>query len=476
MKRLLSSVSITAKVLVLLFLLLIANLPLSQIEGVISERGAMKQVAASELASSYAGSQTLAGPVLVVPYTERWIDITHNDKGQVVQRTARSSTHAKLVFPQRMKLRGDLLPDKRHRGIFTVLFYRLAADIDGRFDAFDTASLPHEVEGSIIEVGAPVLALGMSDVRGLQGSPNLVISGDPATFLPRVPPLDEDNWLYRGVHAPLPAAALRAWNQREPIDFRLHIALIGQSRLAVVPLADETVAHLSSTWAHPSFGGSFLGTNKVTPNGFDADWAVSSLATSARAQISRTEAAAAKAGTPLGAGMESFDVSLIEPLDVYALTGRAVKYGLLFVALTLMAAFMFELLKHLRLHPVQYALVGLAITLFFLLLLALSEKIAFGMAYLIATGACVLLLTVYFSAVLGAARRGISLGVYVSLLYAALYGLLLSEDNALLLGSLLLFGLLALLMIATRKVNWYSLSVASAPVEPTAGASAAAGE
>jgi inner membrane protein len=136
-----------------------------------------------------------------------------------------------------------------------------------------------------------------------------------------------------------------------------------------------------------------------------------------------------------------------------------------------MAAFMFELLKHLRLHPVQYALVGLAVTIFFLLLLALSEKIAFGLAYLIATGACVLLLTVYFSAVLGAARRGISLGVYVSLLYAALYGLLLSEDNALLLGSLLLFGLLALLMIATRKVNWYSLSTPIAPAEASAATS-----
>jgi inner membrane protein len=306
----------------------------------------------------------------------------------------------------------------------------------------------------------------MSDVRGLQGSPQLAIAGEAATFQPRVPLLGENRWLYRGVHAPLPAAALRAWSQREPIDFKLQLALIGQSRLAIVPLADETTAHLSSSWPHPSFGGSFIGTNRVSPGGFEADWAVSSLATSAGAQMSKLETAIAAPGGGGVSNMESFDVSLIEPLDVYALTGRAVKYGLLFVALTLLAAFMFELLRQLRLHVVQYGLVALAISLFFLLLLALSEKIAFMWAYLIATSACVLLLAVYFSAVLRSAARGIGLGVYVGVLYAALYGLLLSEDNALLLGSLLLFGLLALLMIATRKVDWYALS-APAAVSPS---------
>jgi inner membrane protein len=151
-------------------------------------------------------------------------------------------------------------------------------------------------------------------------------------------------------------------------------------------------------------------------------------------------------------------VSLIEPLNVYALSSRAVKYGLLFVGLTLMAAFMFELFARLRLHAVQYGLVGLSITLFFLLLLALSEKIAFGLAYAAAAGASVLLLMVYFSAVLQGWRRGLGLAGYVAVLYAALYGLLSSEDNALLLGSLLLFGLLALLMIGTRRVDWYALS------------------
>jgi inner membrane protein len=462
MKKLLSS-SIVVKVLVLAFLILAAMVPLERIGSLIGERGAMKQNAAHELAGSYAGSQTLAGPMLVVPWTERWVEVKHDENGKVVDRIARSATHVKLVFPERLRLRGELTPDKRYRGIFTVLFYGLKGRIDGQFAPFDPSTIHGDIAGSTVEVGTPVLALSMGDVRGLQGAPRLNIAGDAATFLPRVPGLDDDNWIFQSVHAPLPAAALRAWSGRQAMEFQLDLTLMGQSRLAIVPLGGETTAHLTSSWPHPSFGGSFLATQRVvSERGFEADWAVSSLATSARAQLSRLAATPSKQAMPAVGAIESFDVGLIEPLDVYALTGRAVKYGLLFVALTLMAAFMFELLRHLRLHAIQYGLVALAISLFFLLLLALSEKIAFGLAYLIATAACVLLLTVYFSAVLGGARRGLGLGLYVGLLYASLYGLLLSEDNALLLGSVLLFGLLAFLMIATRKVDWYGLSAPSA--------------
>jgi inner membrane protein len=129
-----------------------------------------------------------------------------------------------------------------------------------------------------------------------------------------------------------------------------------------------------------------------------------------------------------------------------------------------MAAFMFELFRKLRLHPVRYGLVGLSIALFFLLLLALSEKMVFGAAYAAAAGASVLLLGVYFSAVLGGWRRGLSFAAFVAVLYGALYGLLASESNALLLGALLVFGMLATLMLATRKVDWYALATSTMPV------------
>lgn len=459
MKELLAH-SALAKVLLLVLLVLLAGLPLARIDGLIEERGGSRQRAAHELAVRHAGPQVLAGPLLVIPYTERWTEEQLDADGKPRARIARSKQRAHIVFPEKSDLRGRLGAQERYLGIFTVLFYDLRGSFTGRFPAFDPAALPHSEKGSVVEAQPPVLALALSDLRGLQGAPALTLAGAPGRWLPRVPAVPAESWLSQGIHAPLPAPALQAFQQHQPLEFRLDLTLIGQERLAIVPLADENTAHLSSDWPHPAFGGEFLAVRRsVSASGFEAEWSVPALVSSARAQL--LQGGGPERGAPGGRGgeaLDSFDVSLIEPLNVYALSSRAVKYGLLFVALTLMAAFMFELFARLRLHPVQYGLVALSLTLFFLLLLALSEKIAFGPAYAIAAGASTLLLLVYFSAVLQGWRRGLGIAAYVGVLYGALYGLLSSEDNALLLGSCLLFGLLGLLMIGTRRVDWYALS------------------
>lgn len=459
MKELLARSALT-KVLLLGLLTLLAALPLGQIGGLIAERGGSRAHAAQELARRHAGPQVLAGPLLVIPYTERWTEEQLDDDGRLKARLPRSKQRVHLLFPERSDLKGRLTAQERYLGIFTVLFYDLKGGFTGRFPAFDPASLPHSERASTLEMQPPVLALALSDLRGLQGAPALTVGGAAGRWLPRVPGVPAESWLAQGIHAPLPASALQAFQQRQPMDFQLDLTLVGQERLAIVPLADENKAHLTSDWPHPSFGGEFLATRRtVGASGFEAEWAVSSLVSSARAQLLAGVPAERNAAPGQQTGrLDSFDVSLIEPLNVYALAHRAVKYGLLFVGLTLMAAFMFELFARLRLHPVQYGLVGLSITLFFLLLLALSEKVDFALAYAIAAAASTLLLTVYFSAVLRGWKRGLGLGAYVGVLYAALYGLLASEDNALLLGALLLFGLLGLLMLGTRRVDWYALS------------------
>jgi inner membrane protein len=466
MKTLLAQSALT-KVIVLGLILLFAALPLARIGGLIAERGQSRQQAAHELAVRHAGPQVLTGPMLVIPYTERWIEEQRDEKGQPKAGIARSRQRVHFVFPEKSDLLGKLSAQERYLGIFTVLFYDLQGTFSGRFPAFDPATVPHAEKGSILELQPPVLAFAMSDVRGLRGAPALQLAGATARWQARVPGLPAESWLAGGIHAPLPPAAQQAFAAGQPLPFNLALQLVGQERLAIVPLADENTARLSSDWPHPSFGGEFLALRRtVTAKGFEADWSVSSLVSSARAQL--LQGAGPGRGTPAQSGeaLDSFDVSLIEPLNVYSLTSRAVKYGLLFVALTLMAAFMFELFARLRLHPVQYGLVGLSITLFFLLLLALSEKISFGWSYAAAASASTLLLTVYFSAVLQGWKRGLGLGAYVAVLYAALYGLLSSEDNALLLGSLLLFGLLGVLMVGTRRVDWYAL--ASRPQAPAA--------
>jgi inner membrane protein len=238
-----------------------------------------------------------------------------------------------------------------------------------------------------------------------------------------------------------------------------------------VPLARDNRIVLDSAWPHPRFGGSFLPrAPRIDARGFYAEWEVSSLATGAQAQFlagqalpmvdaggNTLDARRAAAGMSVD-GMDAVAVSLVDPVNVYSQADRATKYGLLFVVLTFGGFFLLEMLKRLPIHPIQYLLVGLALAIFFLLLVGLSEHVAFGRAYVAASVACLGLVGIYLGAVLRSRARGFAFAAALALLYAALYGLLVSEDNALVLGAGLLFAILAAVMVATRKVDGYALT------------------
>jgi inner membrane protein len=488
--------SMLVKVAGVFMLVLLLCIPLAEIDSINRERGKSQREAAHELAATYAGRQTVVGPLLLVPYVERWMEPQRNAQGKVIGQEARSKEMAHVVFPDKLHLEGSMAPQERYRGIFKIAFYTLNATLSGGFTAFDPEAVSHSESDSKIEFKAPFIAFNVSDLRGLDGSPAITMAGEALRFRQRVPGIADDAWFADGIHAPVTGAALAAWQAGTPISFDMKIGLVGQDTLAIAPIAEETTAHLRSPWAHPSFGGRFLAAERsVTPQGFDAHWRVSSLVTSAREQVraglsgsgsaSGNDVAMAAAATSDGAGrsarrnlgpLQTFDVSLAQPINVHSMSTRAGKYGMLFIGLVLMAAFMFELFRKLRLHPIQYGLVGLSIALFFLLLLALSEKFVFWMAYAGAATASVALLAVYFSAVLEGWRRGMSFGAFVALLYGALYGLLASESNALLLGALLIFGMLAVLMVVTRKVDWYALSRRNDAPPTTTGTTAATTE
>jgi inner membrane protein len=202
---------------------------------------------------------------------------------------------------------------------------------------------------------------------------------------------------------------------------------------------------MRADWPHPSFQGRFLpAKHEIGTDGFTASWKVSRLA--------------ANCVLPCNGIGEQIAVSFIEPVGLYQQLERASKYGFLFIGLTFAAFLLYELLRRLAIHPVQYALVGLALAMFFLLLTALSEHIDFAPAYGIATLACVGLISGYLVRVLHSARAGFAFGGALAALYAMLYALLKAEDYSLLGGALLLFGLLAIVMIATRRVDWYALT------------------
>ncbi|MEG2049438.1 MAG: cell envelope integrity protein CreD, partial [Comamonas sp.] len=249
---------------------------------------------------------------------------------------------------------------------------------------------------------------------------------------------------------------------------------LGTERLAFTPIGAENKVTLTADWPHPSFGGSFLPARReVTDNGFTANWEISSLATSASTAFNRQQglcssrygdsepdytvtSAARAAASGNGPCLETMNTEFVNPVNVYSLSDRATKYGLLFVILTFVAVGLFEVMKKLRVHPVQYLLVGSALCSFFLLLISLSEHLGFATAYVIAASSCVALLAFYASHILGSIKRGLPFAAAISALYGLLYVLLQLEQTALVVGSIALFAVLALVMICTRHVDWYA--------------------
>ena len=427
--------SLALKAIVVGLLMLLLLVPLGMINGTISERMVYRQQAVTAVAESFAGPQLLVGPVLVLPYIES-IQINElNVYGKSVPRVERGNRYW-VFFPTSLSVQGKLIPSVRKRGLHEVRVYELQSMINAHFDV----ALPEDRAAARV-LGQPYLSVSIADVRGLAGTPILKRDGDALA-------LEQGQGNHRrgsGVHAQL---ALVQAGQKLRFDTSFQSNLSGTESLEIAPIAGNNHIELSSSWPHPQFAGRFLPhSHRIDASGFQARWDISSLAAGSQGQY--LEAAP-------GAGLDSLRIGLVEPVNIYTQADRASKYGILFVLLTFLGFFMFELLKQLAIHPIQYALVGLALAIFFLLLLSLSEHMEFWIAYLCASSACIGLLAVYLTAALRSKARGLGFAAALTLLYGALYGLLVSEDNALVLGSLMLFAILAALMLVTRRIDWYA--------------------
>jgi inner membrane protein len=426
--------------------MLLLLIPLGLIRGVVSERQGLQSQVENTIAMNLAGPQRLAGPLLVVPYVERETVVTTDDKGHSSKKVVEHPRKA-VFTADKLTIDGVTGVEPRYKGLYKALVYQTHADLRASFKL--PANLGLDIEPAQYTIGRAWIAVGLSDVRGLRASPVFTWDKQPQ----QVANGSRFDGLGDGLHASVGSLDVRSASIHD-VEIKLDFA--GTGALSVVPLGNTTVMQLKAAWPHPNFGGRFLPqTKSIDNNGFTARWEVSHLASRNGALIRQ----GIVAGDRDRLGLEAFEVSFIEPVNIYQQAERAVKYGILFVVLTFAAFFLFEVLKELRIHPLQYGLVGLALALFFLLVVSLSEHISFLYAYLAASGACVLLIGYYLSHVLGGWQRGIAFAAQLAVLYAVLYGLLLSEDNALMLGSLLLFIVLAVVMVMTRKIDWYRLGV-----------------
>ncbi|RQO52951.1 cell envelope integrity protein CreD [Pseudomonas sp. KBW05] len=434
-------------------LMLVLLIPLLMINGIIGDRQYTRDAVLEDIARSSSYSQRLTGPVMVVPYRKTVREWKLNEKLNKRYEVTREERGRLYFLPDRFELDGKVQTELRARGIYQARLFHADNRISGRFELPAQWGITEDFADYRFDPA--FLAVGISDIRGIENALKLELGSQQLDFEPG----SQVDWLGQGVHVALPVQ-----DSKKPyvVDFAFDLRLQGTEQLQVVPVGKISQVSLASNWPHPSFIGNFLPAQRdVTDSGFTANWQTTFFSTNLEQALqSCLDGQGCKDFTN-----RSFGVNFIDPVDQYLKSDRAIKYALLFIGLTFAGFFLFEVLKSLAVHPIQYALVGFALAFFYLLLLSLSEHIGFALAYLISASACVLLIGFYVCHVLRSIRHGLGFSAGLAALYGLLYGLLSAEDYALLMGSLLLFGLLGTVMVLTRKLDWYGVGKRKA-VEP----------
>jgi inner membrane protein len=417
------------------------TIPLFSVWLLVYDRKTQSDEATASITEGWGGKQAINGPVLVIPYhatsTESVVE-----NGQTVTRTNQVRRELTLA-PEGVELTTDVGPQVRKRSIYEAVVYDAQVTGKARF------ALPPDLAGvgvdpSQLDLGKAELRFGLSDPRGLGANPQVVADGKPLRLQP-----GGGSSGGRGFFARLDASGLTA----TPVAIDFDFSFRGNQSLSLTPQAGDTRWTVRSSWPSPSFGGEFLPTARsVSAKGFDATYRIGNLALG-RSLISISESVAATTADA-SAKDQAAEISLIQPVDPYDQVNRATKYGFLFIGFTFLALLMFDVIGGVRVSAVKYLLMGAALVLFFVLLLAFAEVIGFASAYIVASGAIAGLNTAYSAAVLASWRRAGLIGGLLVGLYSVLYILLSLEAFSLLIGSLLLFAALAGVMYATRRIEW----------------------
>ncbi len=450
------SQSITFKLISIGLLILLLLIPKSMINDLILERESRMRHTVHEVTDKWSRSQIVSGPSLVIPY-KKHIESTENIPAKTIIKYA-------TFLPEALNINSEVQPEERYRGIFKVIVYKSQLSLTGQFPKPDFSAW--DIADEDILWSKAILNIGISDLRGIEEEVSLKHGNEKLAFLPGV---SEHALAGSGIHLPLEGAI----SQFHENPFQIDISLKGSERLYFVPLGKETEIHMTSGWKDPSFIGSFLPKHDIGPEGFEASWKVLHFNRNYpqswndqnyfiseddyREEImdvyNTTPAALSSKKNDIGAS--KFGVNLLITTDHYQKSLRSSKYSILIIALSFLMFFLIEVAQKLRIHAFQYILIGLALMIFYTLLLSISEHIGFNLAYWISCVAVVGLITFYTSAVLSNRKMAYLLGGSLGAIYTFLFIIIQIETYALLLGSIGLFFILALTMYYTRKISWY---------------------
>jgi inner membrane protein len=438
---------IVQKALMVGALVLLLQVAVFMIHGVLDGRRGYRDEATAGIAAAWGGAQTLAGPMLVVPYT---VQVKVEEQTQVGERWVRSQAIREVpgeafFLPDTLDVSGSMECSERYRGVFRLPVYRTRLDVKAKFTA--TSDLL-EARGATPDWSRAVLVVALGDSRGLRATPRYASAGVEGVFRPG---RSREGWPGT-IEADLPREDAGEFT----VEFSLDLQ--GAPRLAVSPVGESNLVRLSGNWSDPSFDGASLPSwREIVDTGFQARWESTHfgrgfpqqwLEQDGRRPVDLATMQRAASG-----------VTLADPVDAYRLVERSLKYALLVIVLIFAVFFLFELTCGRRVHPLQYALIGGALVLFYLGFLALGDfaesAVAYGMAALVSSA----LVTGYAWSVLKTGVRAVVVGCGLAATYGGLYVILRMQDFALLAGTAVLFALLAAIMWVTRRVDWYGESV-----------------
>ncbi|WP_276366145.1 cell envelope integrity protein CreD [Chryseolinea sp. H1M3-3] len=450
--------SIMIKLFSIGILILILLIPSGSIQDLIEERQSRAGEVIQEVAEKWSGSQSISGPVLVVPYRKHEI-IDRGKDGKEI----REHIEKAFFLPEDLTINGNVNPEILHRGIFDAVVYESSLSIAANFNKpdFKKLSIPEDM---VLWNGA-YITYGITDLRGISDNPILTLADKPFTLEPSnnigftVRGRQDENLaaLYKPKEN-LPSSsgivAKLNWDNADAFvgQVSMKLKLKGSNRLDFVPLGKTTSVKLQGPWPDPSFDGQFLpASREITNEGFTAAWKILHFnrAFSQQWADSNQELSGA-----------DFGVKLLIPVDQYQKSMRTSKYGVLVILLTFIALFLVEIIQKVRIHPFQYILIGVALIIYYTLLLSFSEHVGYNIAYIISSIATVILVSLYSTTFLPSKKLSLVFSLLLITFYSFIFIIILQQDFSLLLGSLGLFLIVSLLMYFSRKIKWYREAVA----------------
>lgn len=410
-------------------LILIMLIPGTFINNLVAERQFRQQAVINDVSAKWAGKQTITGPILMIPYKDT------------------NGVHMAYILPDDLHITGRMDTVKKKRSLYNVTLYNARLTLEGKFNNVPFEKLRIPRENMIWQDARLVLEVG--DMHGITEQVGLDWNGTKLNMEAGVP---DNKQVQEGISIPVNIVPESA------STFTINLNLKGSEYLYFTPLGKATDVSLEAPWKDPKFDGQYLPeTSNISNNHFTAHWKILPMSHH-YPQCWKAEA--------YDLNKAAFGVSLIQPVDEYAKTNRSVKYAILFIALTFTFFFFLEILLKKQIHAVQYLLVGMALTIFYTLLLSISEYAGFNTAYFVAALATVTLISMYVMSIFKNRKTTIGFTFTLISLYAYIFILIQLEDYALLFGSIGLFVILAVIMYYSRKIDWYAITPRPLPEAP----------